>query len=664
MKIRFFIIFFLLIANTSFAQVRNDDTPLIGAEIFIEPGQNPEDVDTWFKLLRDNGMYITRIRMFETYMRNPDGSWNFSLFDRAFRAAEKYGIKVYANLFPATSFEDVGGYKFPYSEDNLKSIENYIKNVVTHFKQFSSLYGWVPINEPGGGLSFNNEFTQKHFNEWKSQNGEPKDSYGYETLDFSRNKFALHYGTWFLKWLTDKIHEFDPGKPVHVNNHNIFENAAEYDFPQWRTFLTSLGGSAHASWHFNFFERKNYAFAMSANSEILHSGAGNIPWLMTELQGGNNIYSGFKPMCPTTEEVVQWLWLTIGSGSKGAIYWCMNPRASGYEAGEWAMINFQNKPTDRLTQVGKSAQAINANSDIIRFAKPVEQNISILYSREAMWVEAKLQSLIGDNKYEARQPGGVMKSALGYFEAYTKMGLQPAFQEFSEYDFSKTDYTGKTIVLANQVAIPVRYNDNLRNFVKNGGKLIIDGLTGYYNEKAICQMMNNFPLKDLFGGSISEFRFVENLFYVENGETKIPAHALQGLIVNSIGKTMASQNGEITGISHTYGKGNVVWIPSLLGLGARISADYQPLIGFLEKQTNTANEIRFKGSNEKVIMKTLRSKDKLISVFVNSSESDELVEIIGIDKNRQEILFSDKKGTVNGKNVKLTAGETLVVLWK
>ena len=45
-------------------------------------------------------MTVCRIRMFESYMLQPDGNWDFTLFDYAFRAADKHGIKVYATFFP------------------------------------------------------------------------------------------------------------------------------------------------------------------------------------------------------------------------------------------------------------------------------------------------------------------------------------------------------------------------------------------------------------------------------------------------------------------------------------------------------------------------------------------------------------------------------------
>ena len=77
---------------------------MFGAEIFIEPGQSDQLIEDWFKTLSDHNMNLTRIRMFENYMKNKSGKWDFSLFDKAFEYAEKYNVKIYANLFPETSF--------------------------------------------------------------------------------------------------------------------------------------------------------------------------------------------------------------------------------------------------------------------------------------------------------------------------------------------------------------------------------------------------------------------------------------------------------------------------------------------------------------------------------------------------------------------------------
>jgi len=46
------------------------------------------------------------------------GAGNFSLFDNAFIAAEKYGIKIFGTIFPYTEKTDIGGFKFPRDESS------------------------------------------------------------------------------------------------------------------------------------------------------------------------------------------------------------------------------------------------------------------------------------------------------------------------------------------------------------------------------------------------------------------------------------------------------------------------------------------------------------------------------------------------------------------
>lgn len=644
-----------------------NDVPIIGAEVFIEPGQTSQEIDTWFKRMKENGMSVTRIRMFENYMHRPDGAWDYTLFDYAFKAGEKYGIQIYANLFPATSFTDVGGFKFPRDEAQLKSIAEYIKNVVTHFSQFPSLYGWVPINEPGSGTLPDDPFSSKKFEEWKSiMSNNASNTSGYEHLKFQEERFLMDYETWFIKWLTDEIHKYDPGKPIHVNNHQIFQNVAEYNFPEWRKFLSSLGGSAHASWHFGYFDREQYAVAMSANSEILRSGAGNIPWMMTELQGGNNTYSGFEAMCPTKEEISQWLWTTIGTESKGTIFWSLNPRMSGFEAGEWALLNFQNKPSDRMEAASKVAGTINENAALFANAKVQESGINILYTRESLWLEKKLQT--GGSFYQGRGAGGVIKSALAYFEALSEMGIQSNFKEISEFDFSKYDYKGITIILSHQVSIPSQYWQSLDSFVRQGGKLIVDGLTAYYDENAVC-ILKDFPFYKLFGGNIREFKMINNLFdfTLSEPELTMPAHLWRGSLLLTTGIPISSEDDEVFAAKNNYGQGSVFWAPSLLGLAARITKDYSLLAVLLDQEAGKSIAtipIRFKTLQKGMLMKIMQSGTSYIAVIINKSKQNTEVQLnVKSTVANPVVLFADRKGTISDITVKISSEETIVIRW-
>ncbi|MDI3318371.1 beta-galactosidase trimerization domain-containing protein [Pinibacter soli] len=656
----------LICSGYAKAQTSMNDVPMIGAEVFIEPGQTPEEIDGWFKSMKNAGMSVTRIRMFESYMHKPDGSWDYSLFDLAFKAGEKYNIKIYANLFPATAFTDVGGFKFPKSDENLAAISNYIKHVANHFKQFTSLYGWVPVNEPGNGAVPNDSFAKNVFYQWKtSQRTASYNSNGYPVFDFSDQRFLVYYNVWFLDWLVKEIHKYDPTKPIHVNNHDIFKNVAEYDFPQWRKFLTSLGGSAHASWHFNYFDRRQFAMAMSANSEIIRSGAGDLPWLMTEIQGGNNVYSGGNPMCPTKEETSQWLWTTIGTGSKGAIFWCLNPRSSGFEAGEWAMLDFQDKPSERMEAAAVVAKVIDDNKELFARARVAESGISILYSREALWVEKKL--LPNGSKYEARDVGGVMKSALGYFETLSQMGVQVSLQEMGEYDFSKENYTGKVIILSHQISIASSYWPQIKNFVSKGGKLIVDGLTAYYDENAHCILRQGFPLQDLFGGDIKEFQMMDTAFAETIDGVEMPACLWRGSIFTQTGKVAGISNGDTIAVFNKYGKGHVIWVPSMLGFGARCSKDYAPLSHFLQKELSNVlatQPIMFNNIQPQLLMKTLRSGNSYITVIINKSKETKTIALkTTIGATHPQLLFNDRAGSLQETAVTINPEGTMVIKW-
>lgn len=640
---------------------------MIGAEVFIEPGQEAEEIDLWFLRLKEAGMTVTRIRLFETYMHRADGTWDFSLFDVAYRAGDKYGIRIYGNLFPATDFTDLGGLKFPEDEDHLGAIERYVANVVTHFKQFKSCFGWVPVNEPGVGHFPQEQFATDKYREWKAAQAKTQyDSNGYDHFDFADERFHLYYNTWFLQWLTNEIHKHDPGSIIHVNNHAIFKNVAEYNFTDWRDFLTSLGGSAHASWHFGYFNRSQYALAVAANCEIIRSGAGGIPWFMTELQGGNNTYSGFLSMCPTAEETSQWLWIAIATESKGAIFWCLNPRSSGIEAGEWAMLNYHNHPSDRLDAAADVISVITKNNDLFEDAKEVESGINILYTRESLWIEKKLQT--GGKSYEGRDEGGVMKSALSYFEALSEAGVQANFKEISEFDFCKGDYTGVAIILAHQISIPSKYWPLLHTFVQNGGKLIADGLTGYYDENAVGTMRLGFPLRDVLGGDALEYKAIDDLEEIIIGGHVLPGYQWKGLLKATTGTALATDRDNISALTNNYGNGQVWWIPSLVGLGSRIMEDYGQLNSFLADALDYPSlnlPFIFESPQPGMLMKTMRRGKELITVIINkSAERKEFNLLMQTPSPEPMVLFANKGGKTGGNYISIDTEETMVLKWE
>lgn len=635
------------------APLQRNDLPFVGAQVFIEPGQTQPMIEAWFKTLKDNGMTVCRIRMFESYMLQPDGNWDFTLFDHAFRAADKYGIKIYATLFPKTDKTDIGGWKYPKDETQKASFARFIKALVNHYKDYPSLYGWVLINEPGVEKIPDTQFTSDKRVEW--QQNHPKKDFkknGYPVLmDTQEQQFLTDLNTSFLKWIADEIKKYDNKHDIHVNNHAIYNNYGQYDFPAWRTFLTSLGGSAHASWHFGYFNRQQYALAMLANAEIIRSGAGDLPWFMTELQGGNNTYSGLNAMCPTPEEIQQWLWITLGCEGKGAIFWMLNPRSSGIEAGEWAMIDFQGKPTERLIAAKEVSSIVNTNTDIFKSPRIISSGIDIIYFKESLWAES-LMALKGD-KYMGRQPGAVIKSPVACFRALTERGLNVGLKDINEYDFSQKDYTGKSIVISNQIAIPEKYRQSLEIFVSRGGTLLVEGLSAFFDEDLHNTMNTGFMFEKLFGDNISEFILKDNLFNTEIGEYKLPTHLWYGKMANK----------ESPAIQHSFGKGRVIWLPSTIALGAWVSKDYKPLSDYLfSVLPHSPEAIYFDKHHENILLRTLKSGKETLIICINKSKQQQsiILQNLPISKNIKNI-YSNPNCKMDGNKLIMSSEGILVV---
>src|ERR1017187_10460466 len=85
------------------------ETPLIGAQIWIEPGQPPAQIDGWFRQLSVAHMPVARLFLMWPDLEPKKDEWDFALYDEAFRAAEKYHVRIVATLTPSGLPPFLGG---------------------------------------------------------------------------------------------------------------------------------------------------------------------------------------------------------------------------------------------------------------------------------------------------------------------------------------------------------------------------------------------------------------------------------------------------------------------------------------------------------------------------------------------------------------------------
>lgn len=639
--------------------------PSFGAQVFIEPGQTPEQIDGWFRILRDSGFEYARIRMFGSHMQRSDGKWDFSLYDAAFSSAEKYGIRLFATLFPTTDeLNDVGGFKFPKTEKQLSDVGEYIDNVVGHFKDSPALDTWVLQNEPGtGSLKVNEtELSRKKRQEWESSQKKEGRRSAYLSADFSDQEFLVSYTEWYLRWISDRVLTTDSKHGRHINPHQILETIQEYDFPKYGEFITSFGSSMHFSWHFDIFERKDYPLGVSMMTDIIANNAGGKPYWITEFQGGAVTASGKTVLCPTADEVTQCLWTGVGAGIEGLMFWTLNQRKAVREAGEWGLLDFQGRPSVRLAAASEVAGIIASNKELFDGIEPLKSNITILYNNESLWMQKINASFQKDEDNPGRSKTAVMQSMAAAYSAICSLGVVPQICSTEFYDWSNPK--GKVIVLPNIICVPSVLRSNLLSFVRDGGKVIATGLTGYYDEYMRCSFMGDWDLGEAFGAGISEFAVTDRYAPLpEFNGIRLDTHLWKGILIPETAAPFLKDGDMAIASFNKYGKGSVMWFPSMIDLGCRCRKEYELAAFYAEVlSSDIVAPVSFVKPSPGIYLRTMKSGGKYIGIVINK-RNETVKTAFKSGLSHPEVIFASHGGSVKNSKIIIHPEETLVCVW-
>ena len=673
-------------------------TPLIGAQVWIEPGQKPEDIDRWFKILSEQNMPVARLFVMWNYIEMKPGQWDFTYYDRAFDAAAKYNVKIVATLTPnhGPPHADEGyWYRWqegliPRTQQQLDLGREYIKKTVSHYANHPALDTWMLMNEPGQ-LEYNNEWGMSRYRVWL------KEKYGsidklneswatgfasFNEIEYSKHwqksggfiapnpyydwqNFGRNHLTWYMKHIASNIRRIDKTHDLHVNPHGIFDIIQEYELPEWSTFLNSMGASIHPSWHFGLFKKKDYGLAVSAVCEIIKGSTEPKPFWVTELQGGNNLYSGVDALNPSPKDISRWVWTGIGSGAKRVIFWSLNGRATGGEAGEWTLLNFQNEPSERLQQASQIAKTINDHKYFFEEAKALDAPVTILLSPETM--DLLWRKDIWDDE-QGRKRQAHIQEALGFFRALHQLGIRASLKTIDNYEPNSKN--NQTIILPHAASLTSSQINKIKGWAHAGNKLIVTGLSGFFDEDENSVLKTGFPLATVTGGLIEEIKYLTPEHSLTIDGHQLPAHIWQTQIkvTNSNAKIIATgNNGQTLALRNGSGKGQVIWVPSLIGMGAWLYDD-APLAHWLSHELKEAKKnqpFSFQSAHKNINHQILKNGKRHLTVTANSGS--EAVNIsFNLPKQAAGNLLTKEGSNWNSLNGVLTvpAGSTAVMLWE
>jgi beta-galactosidase len=645
--------------------------PQLGAEVWLEPQYSQSYIESLFKLFADNHLSAARIFI---------GSGNMEMYDNAFAAAEKYNVKIEATLSVP---------EHPNNDEDLVRQSQGLKRIVTRYKNSPALETWWLMNEPGQGPS-STPLAIKHFREWlakkysdiKTFNASWRRRYAsFEEVQYNENwakasnlsntveyfdwfQFSRDELTWILKWIAGEVSKEDPAHQFHVNPHGIFGNLIQYDFPAWRGFLSSLGASIHPSWHFGLLKRDQFAMGIAATCDIIKGGSEPNPFWVSELQAGNNVWSGNRPLGPKSEDIAQWTWTSIGCGAEKVIYWLFNDRSKGGESGEWSMLDFQGKASDRLEMASEIAKTIEKEKDFFAGAKPLERKVIILLSPESTLILARKAAKDG---LAGRSANAHILSALAYYQALSELGIPCVFKNSDDFDWENK--TGCLAIFPDAVAVPLQVVKRAETFVANGNKLIIDGLTGYFDENEVNVLQTGFFFEKLCGATVRDIRTRDDIFTtrIDNITRPIPVHLWQTEILNNTARVIGTENGKVTSVRNKFGSGEVIWLPMPLGLGAWLDNN-SPLSELLRNELGTIlkdTPIIFAHKTDNVIMQILENGNSLVSVITNGSNEVREVSLHLNMKLKPEIIFNSDHEVIkfSPSSIKLNGRQTIVIKW-
>ena len=632
------------------------DRPMLGAEIWIEPGQTPLQIDTWFRDLADSHMPVARLFLMWSDLEPAPDEWNFSLYDVAFRAAEKYHIHIVATLTPSGlppflggNGSQGGGVLATTKDQQLAAA--YIAKVVEHYRTSPALDTWLLVNEPGQE-PVANPAAVTAFKKWLTRQYSSVDQMNaawgtaYKEFDaaqppasrqlFNRNQeldwraFWEDYQTIQMHWLADEVRKSDRNHPLHLNPAGLLTNLADVsdDLPSWRTFLDTLGCSIHPAWHFGLLHRDQYALGVSYLNDLVRGSVEPKPYWVTELQGGNNIDSGQKPMNPSPRDIAQWTWTSIGAGADRIIFWLLNSRSKGLEAGEWSMLDFQGHPSERLKTAAAIANVVDQHQSFFSLARPYHSPVTILLSLDTMNFEEGFNA----DDDPARGRDAHLLSALGFYEALSRLGPPPDIKYFDDYDWSKETKQPRVAILPDARVLTEAQIHTLRSFIGHGNTLLLSGLTGFYGPHATAWSLMGFPLAEITGGQLKEVHLRDKTPLVSlttPSDVVLPSRLWISSIDSSSATAIGQQMGQVIATErHVPGGGRVIWIPSPIGLGAWLT-DAQPLTHYLQTSLSEALSAPFTLTQPQsnCLLRVLENQGAYLTVLTNGAETSKSCEI-------------------------------------
>ena len=376
---------------------------LLGAAVWLDPSDSPERVNHLLKMAAEAGLGWARFFIMWPFVEPRPGEWDFTLFDTAFDAAARHGVRVKATLtannrpWHAGNPSLLHGHTGFYDAAHRRAAATYIDRVVERYRAHPGLGQWILWNEPIG----HGDPGPERLEQWRAWleseyagnlaalNERWRTGYAsfaeiplaeeVARADF-RSVLWASYRPMLddararadrlseqVRWVAERVRALDPTTPTCVNPTTLLENHAleGVDLNALAGAVDVIGASYHPAWHFTFAPPAVFAALMVAGVRLQAGLPAARGVEVTELQFGNAIASGPRPagLHPSGlhEHVLQRFILAgLAGGAQSVTGWALNTRGQDFEAGDWALIGDDDQPSARSRAVRRLSERLGA----------------------------------------------------------------------------------------------------------------------------------------------------------------------------------------------------------------------------------------------------------------------------------------------------------------
>jgi beta-galactosidase len=351
-------------------------------------------------------------------------------------------------------------------------------------------------------------------------------------------------------------HRLDPKHPVvtHGGSDGLFFRSATRE--DWRatdavditgyTWVASRTGDA--PWI--QFQAVDYVRGTARGKPFWHGEAQAGPlWMQPQVTGRPR--DDGRISHPT--DVRLWNLVSMALGTRGIFDTRWRPLVDGPLFGAFGGMSMDGSVTPQMEMEGKVAKWANAHPDIWKTSN-VKGEIGIVFAPESMMF----------NEIQQHNTDYYSQSVRGAYRAFYDSNIQADFVHIDDISQYPLVYLPYPVMLKGTTA------QKLKDYVQKGGKLISEGIPGYWDDGVrVGTVQPNLGLDKLFGARESYVEFTpdlnENLTLTVQGKQIGGRYFIQEYKLTSGKSAGQYANGQIAAVENTAGSGKTLLIGTFPG---------------------------------------------------------------------------------------------------